>query len=306
MIEKLTKNQEAKMPEYANKWIQKGISKTFPSEKRVTEIISAFYRNAGEPTPQIKIVNSPSEAVALAKKMGAANSEIQFAWMHHDSGSIGFYEFFRKETDVKNIEATDLFVAGSELGWTLFFDEICIVSKKPIVHFEVKNEDIKTEQTSPLHRMDGPAIDYGKDDPCNVYAIGGVIVQAYVVENPEKITVSDIENESNAEVRRVKINQYGQSRYIQDSGSEIVNEDDFGVLYRKKLNNDEDLMMVKVINSTQEPDGTFKDYFIRVDPKSYGGLRTARQAVASTWRNEDGSLMFKNADEYCDQLIAQS
>lgn len=306
MVEKLTKNQEAKMLEYANKWIQKGISKTFPSEKRVTEIISAFYRNSGEPTPQIKIVNSPSEAVALAKKMGAENSEIQFAWMHHDSGSISFYEFFRKETDVKNIEATDLFVAGSELGWTLFFDEICIVSKKPIVHFEVKNEDIKPEQTSLLHRMDGPAIDYGKDDPCNVYAIGGVIVQAYVVENPEKITVSDIENESNVEVRRVKINQYGQSRYIQDSGSEIVNKDDFGVLYRKKLNNDEDLMMVKVINSTQEPDGTFKDYFIRVDPKSYGGLRTARQAVASTWRNEDGSLMFKNADEYCDQLIAQS
>jgi len=306
MIKTLTKDQEAKLPEYANKWIQKGITNAFPSKKRVTEIISAFYKNAGEPTPPIEIVDSPSKAVALAKKMGAKNSEIQFAWMHHDAGSISFYEFFRRETDVKNIEVTDLFVAGGELGWTLFFDKVCIVSKKPTMHFEVKNEEIKPEQTSLLHRMDGPAIDYGKGDPCNVYAIGGVTVEDYVVENPEKITVSDIENETNAEVRRVKINQYGQSRYIQDSGSEIINEDDFGVLYRKKLAGDEDLMMVKVINSTQEPDGTYKDYFIRVDPKAYGGLKTARQAVASTWRNEDGSMMFKNADDYCDQLVAQS
>lgn len=306
MLEKLTKAQEAKLTEYANKWIQRGINNEFPSEQRVTEIITAFYKNAGEETPPIKIVDSPSKAISLAKKMGAKQDDIQFAWMNHDAGSIGFYEFFHHETDVKNITTTNLFIAGSELGWTLFFDEVCIVSKKPTVYFEAKHEDIKAGAVSVLHRMDGPAIDYGKGDMSNVYAVGGVIVEAYVVDNPEKITIKDIEGEQNTEVRRVKINQYGQSRYIQDSGAEVVNEDDFGVLYRKELGNDEALMMVKVINSTQEPDGTFKDYFIRVDPKAYGGLKTARQAVASTWRNEDGSLMFKNANEYCDRLVAQS
>lgn len=306
MLEKLTKKQEAKLTEYANKWIQKGINNEFPSEQRVTEIITAFYKNAGEKTPPIEIVNSPSEAIALAKKMGAKPDDIQFAWMNHDAGSIGFYEFFRRETNVKEIEATDLFVAGSELGWTLFFDEVCIVSKKPTVYFEAKHEDIKAGAVSVLHRMDGPAIDYGKGDKSNVYAVGGVVVEGYVVDSPESITITDIEKEPNAEVRRVKINQYGQSRYIQDSGAEVVNEDDFGVLYRKELGEDEPLMMVKVVNSTQEPDGTFKDYFIRVDPRAYGGLKTARQAVASTWRNEDGSLMFKNADDYCDELVAQS
>lgn len=306
MLNKLTKKQESKLTEYANRWIQKGISNDFPSEERVTEIITAFYENAGEKTPPIKIVDSPSKAIALAKKMGAEQNEIQFAWMNHDAGSIGFYEFFRKETNVKEIDTADLFVAGSELGWTLFFDEVCIVSKKPTVHFEVKNEDIVSGTVSALHRMNGPAIDYGKNDKSNVYAVGGVVVDSYVVENPEKITVADIEKESNAEVRRVKIDQYGQSRYLQDSGAEVINEDDFGVLYRKNLGDDEPLMMVKVVNSTQEPDGTFKDYFIRVDPNAYGGLKTARQAIASTWRNEDGSMMFKNADEYCDQLVAQS
>lgn len=306
MLNKLTKKQEAKLDQYANKWLQKGITNEFPSEERVTEIITAFYENVGEKTPPIKIVNSPSEAIALAKKMGVKESDIQFAWMNHDAGSIGFYEFFRKETNVKEIDIADLFVAGSELGWTLFFDEVCIVCRKPTVYFEVPNENIVAGTVSVLHRLDGPAVDYGKGDKSNVYAVGGVVVDAYVVDNPEKITVADIEKESNAEVRRVKIDQYGQSRYLQDSGAEVVSEDDFGTLYRKNLGDDEPLMMVKVVNSTQEPDGTFKDYFIRVDPNAYGGLKTARQAIASTWRNEDGSMMFKNANEYCDQLVAQS
>ena len=88
---KLTKKQKDKLTEYANKWIQKGISDHFPSKDRVTEIITAFYENAGEKTPPIKIVNSPSEAIVLAKKMGAKPEDIQCAWMNHDSGSIAFW-----------------------------------------------------------------------------------------------------------------------------------------------------------------------------------------------------------------------
>jgi len=306
MLQKLTKKQKDKLTEYANKWIQKGISDHFPSKDRVTEIITAFYENAGEKTPPIKIVNSPSEAIALAKKMGAKPEDIQFAWMNHDSGSIAFYDFFYNETNVKGVEASKLLTSGAELGWVLFFEEVCIVSKKPTVYFEDKHCDIKAGTVSVIHCVDGPAIDYGKNNESNIYAIHGVVVDAYVVESPEKITVADIEKETNMEIRRVKIDQYGQSRYLQDSGAEVISEDDFGTLYRKNLDDDEPLMMVKVVNSTQEPDGTFKDYFIRVDPNAFGGLKTARQAIASTWRNEDGSLMFENPDEYCDQLVAQS
>ncbi len=40
--------------------------------------------------------------------------------------------------------------------------------------------------------------------------------------------------------------------------------------------------MVKVVNSAPEPDGTFKDYFLRVPPT----MQTARQAVAWTFGKE--------------------
>jgi hypothetical protein len=306
MIENLTKNQVEQMDKYANEWIQKGISSVFPSKERVHQIIDAFYKNAGEKTPEIHIVDSPSKAIKLAKQLGAPEEEIKFSWMHHNAGSVAFYEFFRKEVGVKDIEVNQLFVDGMELGWTLFFDAACIVCKKPNVYFEQKHEDIRAGNVTNLHRMNGPAIDFGKDDKSNVYAIRGVIVERYVVENPEKITVADIESEKNIEVRRVKIDQYGQSRYLNESGAVVVNSDDFGVLYRKDIPDDEPLMMVKVVNSTMEPDGTFKDYFIRVDPNAYGGLKTARAAVASTWRNEDNSLMFESPEQYCDQLQVQT
>jgi hypothetical protein len=307
MIEKLTESQAAKMSDYANRWIQKGLNNDMPEMSEIESIIGRVYAELKMETPPIVVVDSPVKAAKLAKEKYGA-TDVSFSWMHHECDSAAFFEFFKNEVPkVTGIDhKTDLLCDMAELGWTLFYDEVCIVSKKPTVHFEVPQCEIASGDVKVCHNLNGPAIDFGAEDPSNVYMIGGVVVEAYVVETPEKITVSDIEGEGNAEVRRVKIDQYGQSRYLQDINAEVVSNDDFGTLYKKSLGDDEPLMMVKVVNSTAEPDGTFKDYFIRVDPNAYGGLKTARAAIASTWRNKDGSLMFDDPNDYCDQLVAQT
>lgn len=304
MINSLTKEQESKFPEYVKKWVQKGTEHEMPPEDEIKSIIGRVYEKIGVEIPPIHIVDSPVEAVKMAKGYGATDTS--FVWMNHDCDSAAFFDFFNSEVpEVKGIEReTQLSIDMTKLGWTLFYDEVCIVTKKPVVHFESPLED--GDGVKACHNINGPAIDFGKNNPSNVYIVGGVVVDPYVVENPEKITVGDIEAEENAEIRRVKIDQYGQSRYLKDARAEVVSEDDFGTLYIKNLGDDEPLMMVKVINSTAEPDGTFKDYFIRVDPNAYGGIKTARAAIASTWRNKDGSLMFADPDDYCDQLVAQT
>lgn len=43
------------------------------------------------------------------------------------------------------------------------------------------------------------------------------------------------------------------------------------------------LVMVKVVNSTPEPDGQFKDYFLRVPPQ----MRRAKEAVAWTFNKTE-------------------
>ncbi|GAA2645547.1 hypothetical protein GCM10009864_04690 [Streptomyces lunalinharesii] len=51
------------------------------------------------------------------------------------------------------------------------------------------------------------------------------------------------------------------------------------MLWRVDLPDDEPVVMVEVVNSTPEPDGTHRTYWLRVPPRT----RTARQGVAWTF-----------------------
>ena len=142
-------------------------------------------------------------------------------------------------------------------------------------------EFIKLDDQNRLHSDTGPAIRY--PDGFSVFAIHGVRVPGKVVVSPESITIAEIESEQNVEVRRVLINLYGTDRYLMDSGAQEIHRDDFGVLYRKDFPEDQSLVMVKVANFTPEPDGSFRDYFLRVPPE----MERARQAVAWTFGREE-------------------
>ena len=58
----------------------------------------------------------------------------------------------------------------------------------------------------------------------------------------------------------------------------IDHDERFGTLHRRDMPG-EPFAMVKVINRTPEPDGSFRQYFLRVPPT----VRTAREAVAWTF-----------------------
>lgn len=136
-----------------------------------------------------------------------------------------------------------------------------------------------------LHNPSGPALTYS--DGFAQYAWHGVIVPREIIEEPESISVDDIDKQANAEARRVMVERYGEARFLHDSQALPVQQDDFGTLYRKDLPNDEPLVMVRVVNTTQEPDGTHRAYFLRVPPD----VATAQQAVAWTFG-------FDNPNEY--------
>lgn len=145
-----------------------------------------------------------------------------------------------------------------------------------IVIFCERPTQISLDERGRLHSVIGPAVSY---ENWRVYAVHGVRVPESIIERRETITPQTIESETNAEVRRVMIELYGQARYLVDSGANQIAADDTGVLYRKTMNGDEPLVMVKVVNSTPEPDGSRREYFLRVPPT----MRTAREAVAWTF-----------------------
>jgi hypothetical protein len=127
-----------------------------------------------------------------------------------------------------------------------------------------------------LHAESRPAVEW----PCSrLYFWRGVRVPRHMIEEPGAITLASIFDEGNLEVRRIMIERYGHARFLSDLGAKPVASDDFGTLYRVEFADDELLALVKVTNSTPEPDGSRKEYFLRVPPS----MRTAREAVAWTF-----------------------
>jgi len=154
-------------------------------------------------------------------------------------------------------------------GWFYPFEDLCVACERPL--------RISLNEVGRLHRADGPALELR----CGYqqFAWNGFLVTEQFIRAPETLTVVQIETEPNVEVRRLMMERFGKERFLIESGTEPIQSDDWGTLYRKELPRDEPLVMVKVINSTPEPDGTFREYFLRVPPT----MRTAREAVAWTF-----------------------
>jgi hypothetical protein len=200
------------------------------------------------------------------------------------SGWVAYISFFRHVAklpiDYSKWEHYE--AAAVHGGPRIMHKEFCMISDRP----EVLTLD---EQHRP-HNDSGPFCQW-RDGSC-LYAIHGVRVPGWIVTHPQDITIETIDKETNQEIRRVMVDRYGTARYLIDSKAEEIHRDDWGILYRKDMGSgDEPLVMVKVVNSTPEPDGSRKDYFLRVPPD----MTTAREAVAWTFD--------KNQDEYNPEVM---
>jgi len=165
------------------------------------------------------------------------------------SGYTSYLAFFRHiaKLELPEYERFQHYEAAAIHGGPRFMHaKFCIVSDRPMV--------IAKDDWNRPHRDDGPFIAW--HDGWSLYASHGVRVPAHVIEAPASITVAEIEAETNAEVRRVMIERYGAARYLLDSGAKAINRTKYGVLYRKEVAGDEPIVMVRLLNSTPEPDGS--------------------------------------------------
>lgn len=145
-----------------------------------------------------------------------------------------------------------------------------------------KPDEFSADANGRLHSLTGPAVRFGSR--------AAYFFQGLRVEEPLWSLLSqgllpparEIITQPNTELRRLLMQRYGHAHLVEDLCGRATHQDDFGTLYHLEIPADEPLVMVKVVNSTPEPDGTFKDYFLRVPP----GMKTAREAVAWTFRLE--------------------
>jgi hypothetical protein len=156
--------------------------------------------------------------------------------------------------------------------WFYPFLDFCIISDKP--------REIHRDELGRLHNPSGMALKYLD---WGFYSIHGVRLDGEIVEHPENITVAQIDSEPNVEIRRIMVERYDKQRFngafLVDGGAQEIHRDECGILYRREVGDDEPIIMVKVVNTTPEPSGEFRDYFLRVPPT----IQTARAAVAWTF-----------------------
>ncbi|WP_436848716.1 DUF6745 domain-containing protein [Streptomyces asoensis] len=170
-------------------------------------------------------------------------------------------------TDRGPLEA--LAAVGRSAGWWWPYARVAVVCERPVA--------LHRDEAGRLDRGDGPALAY--PDGFALYAWRGMPVPAAFLAELPGLTPDRIRSEENAELRRVMLEHYGYDRYLADSGARHVHRDETGTLWRIDLPADEPVVMVEVLNSTPEPDGTRRTYWLRVPPST----RTAREGVAWTF-----------------------
>jgi len=155
--------------------------------------------------------------------------------------------------------------------WWWAFENVVFVSDRP--------SEIHRDGEGRLHNLHGPSVSFS--DGYRVYRVHGVEMSGHLIEDHSLITPEVIDETDNVEVRRVLIDILGVEKYMSDA--QRLGEDERGVLWRKAVQGDEPLVVVEVVNSTPEPDGTCKHYFLRVPPH----VRTPTEAVKWTFGVDD-------------------
>ncbi|MFD3787642.1 DUF6745 domain-containing protein [Streptomyces cyaneofuscatus] len=171
--------------------------------------------------------------------------------------------------DGRGDRLTGLAEVARNAGWWWPYERAVVISERP--------EVLHRDEAGRLDHGAGPALAYG--DGFALYAWRGMPVPAAFLAELASLTPQRIREEENAELRRVMLEYYGYDRYLTESGAEPVHRDETGILWRIALDGDEDVVMVEVVNSTPEPDGTHRTYWLRVPPAT----RTAKDGVAWTF-----------------------
>jgi hypothetical protein len=120
------------------------------------------------------------------------------------------------------------------------------------------------------------------------YFYENISVPRHYILSPETLTVEEVFQNKNTEVRYVGTKIIGYEKIKQHKVYKHLHSDtdQFGRCWELFQISDifnEPLTVVQVQNSSPEPDGTFKTYYLQVPPN----MKTCRQAVAWTFRKEE-------------------
>jgi len=179
----------------------------------------------------------------------------------HDAAWLGAHEGSESLSGLAQV--------ARSAGWWWPLERAAVLSERPV--------ELHRDNLGRLHHGEGAALSY--PDGWAMYAWHSMPIPPELAAELPNVTAERIRKEENAEIRRVMLEHFGFERYLRESKAKRLHEDECGVLWRVNLPGDEPLVMVEVLNSTPEPDGSRRTYFLRVPPET----ARAREGVAWTF-----------------------
>jgi hypothetical protein len=229
-IDSLTPEQEAKFPEYVEKWTKIGLNCDPCDFEAAKAAALKCYASAGVEAPKyFHHTRSPAECAQLQHdlkiKYGVYQKDQKFnlstelsdqIYGSHDASWLSFYDFFIIECGESIPEIEGLIELSKVCGWWAPYSENVI--------FQDRHEFIHLDDQDRLHNESGPAVQYR--DGFKIWAIEGHKVDEQLVMAPETQTIEQIDGESNGDIRAIRIERFGWPNYLAATNSLVVDRRD--------------------------------------------------------------------------------
>lgn len=162
-----------------------------------------------------------------------------------------------------------------ECGWSWWHEEVLALCSHP--------RAIRRDMAGRLHSNNAMALEFR--DGFGVYCHHNLplhVEHQWLITNPELITPDKIEAEKNAEIRRVMLEIYGYERYLKERSGRVISTDKDVNGHERRLIEVKvagaPVRILEVVNGTQEPDGTYRKFFLGAMPGA-----TPKECVAASY-----------------------
>jgi hypothetical protein len=234
-ITSLTKEQEAQMPVYVDKWLSIGSNTDRLDRARATKTVNSLRKIINMKEAPVLFAENPIEAWVMCclLEQGVSNEdlnaemvavfngnpkkrEIPRASLPWLTGSFfaSIFSFYDYMIEVAGVEIEPelwakykVWEATSELGCIYPLSEYTIVTEKPsVIHFN---------ENKVLHRDGGPALSYSGLGDFNIYILNGVEVPEWLATTPaQHIEIAKYNDISNADVKAEFVRKLGIERFL--------------------------------------------------------------------------------------------
>lgn len=215
------KSEEELVKEIEAEYVKLGLATNRANRERAEEAAKKLYQLNNFKEPQIHWVESPQEGLALEKELVGTNNSGSIFLPQDDLSWFAYYKLLERTGKFDNpddpvhehIPQFQTWIEEVGRAWT--YEDFVIFSEKPT--------RISFDEDEQLHHDTEHAILYS--DGSGKCIIHDVEVPDFVVLDPDSITIEHIRSEDNAEVKRIMRERYGEGRYLEDVGAEIVDVD---------------------------------------------------------------------------------